>query len=84
MKFDMYVKNIRTSNLTVRFLKFTKYIYIYIIYKKFEKILFKLVWSKILFSMRLLKAYGLMMWVLNSGNQAERRERILQWDKCSN
>ena len=67
MKFDMYVKNIRISNLTVRFLKFTKYIYIYI-YEKFEEILFKLVWSKILFSVRLLKAYGLMMWVLNSGN----------------
>ena len=54
MKFDMYVKNIRTSNLTVRFFKFTKYIYIYI-YEKFEEILFKLVLSKILFSTEIIE-----------------------------
>ena len=55
MKFDMYVKNIRTSNLTVIFLKFTKYIYIYNIYEKFEEILFKLVQSKILFSTEIIE-----------------------------
>ena len=40
MKFNMNVKNIRISNLTVRFSKLKN---IYIIYEKFEEILFKLV-----------------------------------------